>query len=504
MTKYLLLRDNKQSGPYSCDDLRTKGLKAYDLVWVEGKSAAWRYPSEVEELRSFAPVVEEQPFDRFYKRPSQVNTNTSQVGTHTAAVAAQASQPVTISTGTSSFPGETSAIPGKRIIYVTLPAARNLPAARETGTREPARSPVSAPEKHTTTYNNQAFPQSTPASSSYDNSASYDKGASRSEITPGYDDRRFAAEERTDVPGISEKRSSTPGLASIPAEDILSQSWEDRRTAVEITPRRKMRRSTPRLWQPLLVAGCVLVLLAAGVFIGLSINKDSLGFAKKLALKKDGPSMQVIPPDNHQEASRIATVPVPAPVTSAAGTDSIKRSAPVTAAPLPSTQRTSPAPARDGKAKTTSNLPKAQMTAIKNTTPPKDSAVITYPVVQREASHRSDLSVEKMDKDLIRNNVSNLVSIGASHYTVGAFGGISNLQLTISNRSIYALDLVVVEVQYIQSNKKVFKTENLYFRGIGAGAALMQEAPKSTRGIKVQYKITLVNSKELGLSYSAL
>ncbi|MES1160573.1 MAG: hypothetical protein ABUM51_07440 [Bacteroidota bacterium] len=71
MTKYLLLRDNKESGPYTFDDLKAKGLKAYDLVWIEGKSAAWRYPSEVEELRSFAPIIEEQPFDRFYKKPSR-------------------------------------------------------------------------------------------------------------------------------------------------------------------------------------------------------------------------------------------------------------------------------------------------------------------------------------------------------------------------------------------------------------------------------------------------
>jgi len=70
MNKYLLLRDNKQSGPYTADELATKGLKAYDLIWQEGKSAAWRYPSEINELKSFAPVVEEQPYDRFYKKPS--------------------------------------------------------------------------------------------------------------------------------------------------------------------------------------------------------------------------------------------------------------------------------------------------------------------------------------------------------------------------------------------------------------------------------------------------
>jgi len=87
---------------------------------------------------------------------------------------------------------------------------------------------------------------------------------------------------------------------------------------------------------------------------------------------------------------------------------------------------------------------------------------------------------------------------------VGTFGGISDLQITVSNRSLYPLDLVVVEVQYIQSNKKIFKTENLYFHNIGAGAALMEEAPKSPRGVKVQCRLALINSKELGLAYTGM
>ena len=87
---------------------------------------------------------------------------------------------------------------------------------------------------------------------------------------------------------------------------------------------------------------------------------------------------------------------------------------------------------------------------------------------------------------------------------MGTFGGINDLQLTVTNRSIYPLDVVVVEVQYIQANKKVYRTENLYFRNIGAGSALMQEAPKSSRGIKVQYKIITISSKDLGLSYSGI
>src|SRR6188474_2130847 len=71
MDTYLLLRSNKQSGPYSLQQLVNFGLKPYDLVWVEGKSAAWRYPSEVDLLKNYAPATEEQPYDRFYKKPEE-------------------------------------------------------------------------------------------------------------------------------------------------------------------------------------------------------------------------------------------------------------------------------------------------------------------------------------------------------------------------------------------------------------------------------------------------
>src|SRR4051812_45540015 len=71
MQKFLLLRNNKQTGPYSVEELEQMGLKPYDLIWVNGKSAAWRYPGEVDDLKSFAPPVEEQPYDRFYKKSSE-------------------------------------------------------------------------------------------------------------------------------------------------------------------------------------------------------------------------------------------------------------------------------------------------------------------------------------------------------------------------------------------------------------------------------------------------
>jgi hypothetical protein len=38
MNGYLLLRDNKQTGPYSKEEIIAKGFKPYDLIWAEGKA----------------------------------------------------------------------------------------------------------------------------------------------------------------------------------------------------------------------------------------------------------------------------------------------------------------------------------------------------------------------------------------------------------------------------------------------------------------------------------
>lgn len=52
MKKYLLLRDNAESGPHSIEQLASKGLYTKDLVWIEGESTAWKYPEEIEELKA--------------------------------------------------------------------------------------------------------------------------------------------------------------------------------------------------------------------------------------------------------------------------------------------------------------------------------------------------------------------------------------------------------------------------------------------------------------------
>ncbi len=52
---YLLLRNNKQTGPYNIEELGQLSLKTTDLIWVEGKSAGWRNPIEIDALKSYLP-----------------------------------------------------------------------------------------------------------------------------------------------------------------------------------------------------------------------------------------------------------------------------------------------------------------------------------------------------------------------------------------------------------------------------------------------------------------
>lgn len=94
MNTYLLLRNNKETGPYSLDQLVKLGLKKYDLVWAEGKSAAWRYPGEVDELKPYAPPLDELPFSEPAKRQkAQATSNICNTDTYTQQKVAMAARP---------------------------------------------------------------------------------------------------------------------------------------------------------------------------------------------------------------------------------------------------------------------------------------------------------------------------------------------------------------------------------------------------------------------------
>lgn len=103
----------------------------------------------------------------------------------------------------------------------------------------------------------------------------------------------------------------------------------------------------------------------------------------------------------------------------------------------------------------------------------------------------------KTPKPVSPENISSKLSLKANDYNVGSFGGIRNLEMTLQNDSKYLLDRVTVEIKYLNPEGIILKTDNIIFQSIQPGDALTIPVNKTKRGVKVDYKITKIESKEL-------
>jgi len=156
----------------------------------------------------------------------------------------------------------------------------------------------------------------------------------------------------------------------------------------------------------------------------------------------------------------------------------------------------------DTVAKTTvlpsSNKPKA--TVKKAVVLPENLAVEAVAVPETITTTPEVKTDKPADKEAIRQNIAKKIYISTNDYKVGMFGGIDDVKITVHNGSEYPVDLVVVDVSYIQSNKKSYKTESLQFKDIAANSSITMAAPKTNKGIKIQTSLTHIASKSAGLS----
>ena len=408
MQKFLLLRNNRQTGPYSADDLRQMGLKAYDLIWVDGKSAAWRYPGEIDDLKSFAPPVEEQPYDRFYKRPADQNTKAAEVKTET-----KVEVPVRDVEPPAKNPEPKKDRSYKRI-FVTMPSNGQNGTISEPPKREEQPKPVA--EQPKTIEQPKVIAQPLPA------------------------------EEK-------------PVIRKV----IVDTSLEDPRHDGIYFPKKK-KQDTKRTF---LLAGAgvlVLILIGVGIFIGMSLQQP----ANKDTGKQETEKVYRIPDDKNISTSNANSLPQQVLANIGTSKDS-------TVAVKPNQRAGNVAKNND---------PATQLSDIK-------SEVKLAPI-------DSVLKPKEEDKKPVEKPMPNLakfVDVSNNDFQVGPFGGISKLKLTVSNKSDYDINLVVVDVDYLKVNKEIFKTETLYFRDIDANSSITLNAPKTGRGNKIAYRVKLISSK---------
>lgn len=507
MNKYLLLRDNKQTGPYTAQQLAEKGLKPYDLVWVEGKSAAWRYPGEIDELKSFAPGVEEQPYDRFYKK--QDGQPARQPVT---ANAVQESQPVTKRVEQSS-----------KHIYVTMPGGAQAPVAKKEETVKPVtqqndKNVNSAAAKNT---------EKKAAASSYIISEEDDE--LNSGLLKGYQSRkkeddeinngflseyesRKAAYSKSSTGGSTVKETIKEPVAEkpvAPKKDSWSTPGKKEQFDMKalLAGSGKYLQNNKNVTRGLVAA----VLILGGVVIGLVINSGRR--------QPDTRALESLVKEIREQQNEKAGNATPAVETSQTNSepgekehsrneheDDNNNIADQEQPPSPaSVNNAGPGQQQDAR--------RAVIKKDNNVVPPPQSQnnrSITVPVSNSNQPVEATTAVlETREKPInpemiekARKNIYEQVRIEASAFKVGVFGGVSDLDITLINRSLYTLDQVAVEVKYFGMEKKLVKTQTIIFNNVPSGKQRTLEVPKTNRGITIDYSVISINSKALGLAQS--
>ncbi|HEV7332056.1 MAG TPA: hypothetical protein VGN63_13555 [Flavisolibacter sp.] len=135
---YVLLRNDRQTGPYSLEEIIQFDLKPYDLIWIQGGSAGWYYPQEIAALHPYLSFLPKKQAPAAEAKPPFV-------------AAPSASQPVETSRAASSFSSYPLKETAAKAATSTSPAAleeavfaqfRERPEKAETVSSTQAATPV--------------------------------------------------------------------------------------------------------------------------------------------------------------------------------------------------------------------------------------------------------------------------------------------------------------------------------------------------------------------------
>jgi hypothetical protein len=523
MPSYRLLRSNKESGPYTLNDLVALGLKPYDLVWVDGRSAAWRYPSEVAELKEYAPAVEEQPYDRFYKKPSETETPVKEPVASTNSQ--NTYQQTTIN---ETFPKQE---PAKHLFEKPVESRE----VKESNSEIP--KPYQSPEPKKKVF--VSMPETNgfePYQETYKNS-SYDQHQYEQYLPKPKPEqvKQKPLEEKIYSP-ISVQESEESRL-----ETKYTQSLDDiKEMYINTLVQRKTKNRRKEILKKLRPVLIPVLLLAAGFAIGYVIKtkksplrasqsistvvpQQAVPEQKKEETPQDNKDNNITQPEEKQEQPSGQQNLARSTHRTEVNQDnkSVNEEDKILSEHEPATVQS------QKKNKNFESVPKAVLKEKKeneNSVPDNEVASFQKRDVEvdpntgeRKKVVRDDDSETIPSQNNSRNNskssvkksktepnfietdhkdLRDMVSIQSNNYVRGAFGGIRGLELTVSNNSDYLLDEVSVELQIMKPSEQPLRTDIITFKNIGSNKSITVKVPDSQRGIRVDYHITNIESKQ--------
>jgi hypothetical protein len=501
MKKYLLLRKNCQTGPHSTAELSAMGLTAQDLLWIEGKSASWKHPGEIEELKSLVPGAVEKKFDRVPLQRTRLKNdnilfrtnNNDRVGNTTVLTENEVLEFPTLARffmaehyeefklqvkpESKKITAEKIVKPFKKTgVWVSLPSlVTDEKIVLISGT--PKQKP--APEVHRIAVLTPDVPQFTESNAVSIEENNLNEELVGSDIEPTAVAVEFAPvnEFKAEIIELSSYTNFDELIKDVNSDIVKEEVAAEVYTPVIQMHQPRRIQSYSRILQKLAVAVAIGSLLTVAYLITDSILNPAYSLQPITANKKPVSA----PAQNDVKPNQMVTLPAAAVSTPVAEKEQVE-----------------------------SSSLKDDADQIKKS-PVKKPAVSEQPlqeeILKEEAPSpelTEPLSAAPLPVEVIepRIQLSDLVDIEMKGLKVGILGGIKEFDLVVKNNSDISIDQVVVELKYIQSNKKIFKTEMLEFNDIAAQSRQMVEVPKSVRGIKVESSIKSIAARDASVALS--
>jgi hypothetical protein len=469
---YLLLRNNKQTGPHNVEELKLLGLKTTDLIWVEGKSAGWRNPMELDTLKSYVPGLSEQIIQGNEERAEKFE------------IATDSDTPAIKTKGNHSSLQKHS-----KNIFVSLPSNFTIPdeVHEETMAEKLEKKAQELLNKV------QAYSQEKNLEKN-DEVADIKYPRSISDVNEEYPNWRKQQIEKNDSNEPSWKGSGLITKFSGSLNEIKEEysSWL------------KEQKEKTVIGKKSLMAAAFLIAVVAFAFFKNSFNQ-------KMTSSDVDHSTSTLPADtkigdmadrkedtlNFEEdylpdASFFSDQMNKDQNKSIEETPSMVDPKAVEASPVdaPSVQE----PILQEKKEPITEVIRKDDRKLQTSTPQppekKDETSVTdrknEPVIQTASSKKEKPSVP----------LTQLINISGDYLPSQKGDGVNGYRVTMQNNSEQLLKVVAVDVLYYAANDKLLNKKTLYFSNVTAGANMILTAPSNKDAVAVTHQLGLVSSEE--------
>lgn len=360
MESYYLLRENRESGPYTAKDLKAKGLFSTDLLWIEGESTCWKHPAEIPALVAYIREPEPRPRKSVKKASVTVATASTIAETHSS------KDPLSSTSGHAAF--------SEPVLFDETPDA--APSFEELKKKYSRKVPRKKLLHHTLNFGANLVGLVTFVMGVSMAAFMIKKAVDNIEWEPP----EYATSEAHEITSekLPQSTSSHAAMSAVPALPLVKSS----ETTVDTAKK------------------------------------------QEVALVKKEPKKSIVKTDTLVQAAEKKA------------TDDVV------------------------KAKTESS---DTVKEVAETKAPEEKA--------EKVASKPDLQ------------------LGVNKYNVGLFGGISNLELSVTNASSQPVDKAVVEVEYIKSNGKVVGSKTVEVNSIAPGSTRKIQVPDNGRGTSVRYRV---------------